>query len=141
MMTFLDKYRDVGLLLLRIGIGLMYMVTHGGPKLLGGPPLWGKVGGAMGYLGIHFAPTFWGFMAMFSEFFGAFLFLLGLFFRPACFLLLATMFVASFQHLAKGDGLSIASHAIELGIVFLAMIFIGPGRFSLEALLIRKKAK
>lgn len=32
----LDKYRDVGLLILRVGIGLMFMI-HGFPKLFGGP--------------------------------------------------------------------------------------------------------
>lgn len=141
MFRFLDAYRDTGLLVLRIGIGLMFLVIHGGPKLLGGVPQWAKLGSVMGYLGIHFAPAFWGFMGMFAEFFGALLLLLGLFFRPACFLLLINMFVAAYQHLAKGDGLVVASHAIEDGILFLGFILIGPGRFSLDELLLRKRAR
>jgi putative oxidoreductase len=36
------------------------------------------------------------------------------------------------MHLSKGDGLSVASHAIENGIVFFSLIFIGPGRLSLD---------
>lgn len=32
----LDKYRDPGLLFLRIGIGVMFMI-HGFPKLVAGP--------------------------------------------------------------------------------------------------------
>ena len=32
-LTFLNKHRHIGLLVLRIGIGLMFMV-HGAPKLL-----------------------------------------------------------------------------------------------------------
>ena len=33
---FLDKYRDIGLLILRVGIGIMFMI-HGLPKLTAGP--------------------------------------------------------------------------------------------------------
>jgi putative oxidoreductase len=32
----LDRYRDAGLLVLRIGIGVMFML-HGFPKVMGGP--------------------------------------------------------------------------------------------------------
>ncbi len=35
----LDKYRDVGLLILRVGIGIMFM-GHGLPKLIAGPEKW-----------------------------------------------------------------------------------------------------
>ena len=35
-LRFLDKYRDIGLLFLRIGIGVMF-IMHGLPKLIGGP--------------------------------------------------------------------------------------------------------
>ena len=35
------------------------------------------------------------------------------------------MLVAAISHLSKGDGLGGASHAIELGIVFLSLILIG----------------
>ena len=52
----LDKQRDKGLLILRIGIGVMFM-CHGFPKLAGGPEVWTKLGGALGALGIHFEPT------------------------------------------------------------------------------------
>ncbi len=58
----LGKYRDTGLLILRVGLGVM-MIMHGLPKLQGGPELWAGVGKSMGNIGIHFMPTFWGFMA------------------------------------------------------------------------------
>ena len=38
-LRFLDKYRDIGLLFLRIGIGVMF-IMHGLPKLIGGPEKW-----------------------------------------------------------------------------------------------------
>ncbi len=101
-LTFLNKYRDVGLLILRVGFGIMFMF-HGAPKLFGGPERWGKLGAAMGNFGIDFLPAFWGFMASFSEFFGGILLILGLFFRPACILLTLTMIVAAGFHIGRGD--------------------------------------
>lgn len=130
-LTFLNKYRDTGLLVLRIGIGLMF-ILHGAPKLFGGVEKWEKLGMAMATLGIGFAPAFWGFMAAISEFFGGICLILGVVFRPACILLTITMLVAAISHLSRGDGLGGASHAIELGIVFLSLILIGAGRYSLD---------
>ena len=130
-LTFLNKHRHIGLLVLRIGIGLMF-ILHGAPKLFGGPEKWGQIGGAMSSLGIGFAPAFWGFMAAVSEFFGGICLIVGFVFRPACILLTITMLVAAISHLSKGDGLGGASHAIELGIVFLSLILIGAGKYSLD---------
>ena len=130
-LTFLNKHRHIGLLVLRIGIGLMF-ILHGAPKLFGGVEKWEKLGMAMATLGIGFAPVFWGFMAAVSEFFGGICLILGFVFRPACILLTITMLVAAISHLSRGDGLGGASHAIELGIVFLSLILIGAGRYSLD---------
>jgi putative oxidoreductase len=123
------KRRDLGLLVLRVGIGVMF-VTHGLPKNVGGR--WAKLGEAMGNLGIEFAPTFWGFAAAISEFGGGLLLAAGVLFRPACALMLCTMIVASINHFAVGDGLGRASHAIEAGILFLSLLLIGPGRHRLR---------
>ena len=128
MWSFLGKYRDFGLLVLRLGVGVMFLF-HGWPKLMGGPVKWEALGTAMGYLGIHVIPVFWGLMAALSEFFGGVCLILGVVFRPACLLLLGTMAVAATMHLQRGDGLQVASHAIELGFVFFGLLFIGPGRF------------
>lgn len=130
-LTFLNKHRHIGLLILRIGLGCMFLI-HGGPKLFGGPEKWEKIGMAMNHLGIGFIPAFWGFMAAFSEFIGGACLILGLFFRPACILLTITMLVAAIFHLGRGDGFSGAAHPIEVGIVFLSLILIGAGKYSLD---------
>ena len=127
----LGKYRNTGLLLLRIGIGIMFII-HGFPKLAGGPQGWEGLGGSMKVIGIDFLPVFWGFMAAVTETFGGFLLIVGLFYRPACILLVFTMIIASLVHFVKGDGLQGASHAIELAIVFFSLIFIGPGKYSVD---------
>jgi putative oxidoreductase len=111
-LNFLNKHKDVGLLILRLGFGAMF-IYHGN-------------------YGITFLPSFWGFMAAFSEFVGGICIILGFFFRPACFLLAFTMATAAFMHLAAGDGLLRASHAIEVGIVFFSLIFMGPGKYSVD---------
>jgi putative oxidoreductase len=118
------KHLDLGLLVLRLGMGGMF-IGHGWPKLAGGAAKWKKVGAAMGELGIDLWPTMWGFLAAMSETLGGMLFAIGFLFRPATALLLATMVVAATQHLG-------ASHAIEAGIVFAAMLLVGPGRFALD---------
>ncbi|HAJ56164.1 MAG TPA: DoxX family protein [Candidatus Omnitrophica bacterium] len=130
----LSKYSDWGLLGLRFVFGSMF-VYYGFPKLFAGAQGWGQLGAAMGSIGISFAPVFWGFMAAFSMFFGGICLAFGLFFRPACMLLAFTMFVASAMHLKNGEGFLGAGHAIEDGAVFFGLIFIGPGRFSLDVIL------
>lgn len=127
----LGKYRNTGLLLLRVGLGVMMMV-HGFPKIAGGTEKWIAIGGSMKVIGIDFFPLVWGFMAAATETFGGFLLILGLFFRPVNLLLVFTMIIASLVHFGKGDGLSGASHAMELGIVFFALVFIGPGKYSID---------
>ena len=127
----LDKYRDIGLLILRVGIGIMF-VLHGLPKLIAGPETWTLLGGSMKALGIGFVPTVWGFMAALSECAGGILLVLGFFTRPACFFLLTTMVVATMMHIGKGDPFLKYSHAMESGILFFSLILIGPGRYSLD---------
>ncbi|WPP48314.1 DoxX family protein [Catalinimonas niigatensis] len=118
----------LGLLILRIGIGMMF-ITHGAPKLWGGPEYWEAIGENMKYLGITFAPVFWGFMAGFAEAVGGLCLILGILYIPACLLLCITMIVASISHLAGGEGIGVASHAIEAAILFLSLIFIGSGKY------------
>ncbi len=129
---------NLGLLILRIGIGIMFLL-HGFPKLMGGIQTWEFLGSQMSVVGINFAPVFWGFMAAISESLGGLLLILGLFTRPAAFLMLFTMLIATLMHLTNGDGLKGASHAIELGIVFISVIIIGAGKYSLDHLFFYRK--
>jgi len=132
----LDRHRDKGLLILRIGIGAAFVV-HGFPKLTGGPDKWAGLGQALAALGLNFAPTLMGFMAAISEFGGGLLLVLGLAARPAAFFLFMTMVVATAMHVSNGDPFMRYSHALEAGILFLSLVIIGPGRYSLDAKLSR----
>jgi putative oxidoreductase len=132
LLKFLAKYRDAGLLIMRIGLGIMFML-HGLPKLLAGPKTWAAVGSAIGNLGIDFYPKFWGFLAAATEGIGGMLLAIGIFYRPICVLLMFTMMVASLKHHKGGDEfMAKTSRPLELAIVFFGLAFIGPGRFSVD---------
>lgn len=137
-LTWLEKYRDLGLLILRLGLGAAF-IAHGWPKMMGGVEFWTRMGGMVG---APFLPAFWGFMGAFAEFGGGILLALGLLTRVAAFLLTINMAVALFAvHLRHGDDFNKYSHALEDGVVFLGLIFIGPGRYSLDYLLTRRTGR
>ncbi|MFC1667776.1 DoxX family protein [Chlamydiota bacterium] len=128
--------KDVGLLILRLGIGSAYII-HGFPKFVGGEAVWEQLGRSMEIFSINFWYSFWGFLAASSELFGGMFLILGIFIRPFCALLAGTMFVAACYHLNNGEGFLGASHAFELAIVFVSLIFLGPGSFS--SVLVKKE--
>ncbi len=130
-LQFLGAYKNFGLLIIRLGLGLSF-IMHGSPKMFGGPPVWKDVGTVMRTAGVDLAPTFWGFMAAFAEFGGGILVILGFYFRPAVLLMAITMAMALNMHLSKGDPFRVYSHAMELGIVFVSLLFVGPGKFSID---------
>lgn len=136
MALFANRYRthDLGLLLLRVGIGVMFTI-HGYPKLTGGAEAWAQLGGTMQLVGIKFAPAFWGFLAAAAEAVGGQLLAIGLFFRVACVFLLGTMVMATVMHLSSGDEFNTYSHALESAILFLSLAFIGPGKYSVDQML------
>lgn len=75
-LSSLSKFRDLGLLFLRVGIGVM-MIVHGFPKLAGGTDKWHQVGQAMTHLGIDFFPVFWGLSCAMVETLGGVFLILG----------------------------------------------------------------
>jgi putative oxidoreductase len=131
--TNLGKFRDFGLLLLRAFFGLYMAFGHGLGKITGGPEQWAGLGGTMEIFGLGFAPTFWGFMAAIAEFVGALLVTVGLLTRPAALLLVLNMTVAATAHLTGViDGSP--EMALLYGAVFLSLIFVGPGKYSVDEL-------
>lgn len=126
----LGNYRNAGLFIARTGIGAM-MIFHGLPKIAH-PEKWAGLGEAMGSLHIHFWPTFWGFVAALTETVGGLFSILGLWFRLVSLFMIFLFMVASLHHFNTGGDMGEASHAIELGFVYIGFLFLGPGKFSVD---------
>ncbi len=131
MWSSLGNYRDCALLFLRLALGIFYTWTHGWSQLAGGPSAWKHTGLAMKHIGISFAPTFWGFLAALAATGAIGFVILGLFFRPACLLIFLTLLVAA-SITIESVGIPRSSHTIELAILVLSLIFIGPGKYSVD---------
>ena len=126
----LSNYKNFGLLIIRLGLGIMF-IYHGVPKLQGGEKQWEQLGASMGVLGIHFAPMVWGLACAIVETVGGLFLILGFWFRPVCVLLIINLAVAALVSY-KGGGLGDASHAIEDAVTFLGLLFLGPGKYSID---------
>lgn len=127
----LGNYRNLGLFILRTGLGALMMV-HGYPKLTGGPAVWTSLGHAMNNLHMPYIPVFWGFMCAVTETIGGLFCVLGLWFRSVALLRIFNFVVAALSHLCKGDGIQEAAHALELVFVFAGLLFLGPGLWSVD---------
>ncbi|MCA9400740.1 MAG: DoxX family protein [Candidatus Omnitrophica bacterium] len=128
------RYTDLGLFLLRVfaGIGIAY---HGYGKIFGG--YMDKFILGVERMGFPM-PEVFAWMAAASEFAGGILLAIGLFTRPAAFLIFSTMFVAFF--IAHGDD---PFSKKELAACYLVMsgclMLTGGGAFSLKKERCKKK--
>ena len=134
---------DVAALVLRLTAGAIF-IPHGWAKVFGN----GGVAAFASDLPSYHIPVFLGYVAAYAELFGASLLIIGLISRVDAFLLACTMFVAAFVVLLP-DALQDAPtfftvmKAIELPLSLfalnLALVFMGPGRLSLDHLIWRKR--
>jgi putative oxidoreductase len=127
----LSNYKNFGLLVIRLGLGITF-IFYGYPMLMGGVSGWKDLGHSTRYIGIHFWPVVWGFLAAATEALGGFLLLIGFAFRPVCILMILTLIVAASTHLGKGEGFDGAIHAIEDALIFAGLLFVGPGKYSVD---------
>ncbi|MEP1152544.1 MAG: DoxX family protein [Balneola sp.] len=131
-LKFLEKYRNEGLLLLRVGVGINYILIHGWGKITGGVERWASLGQVMPDFGHDEISIFWGLMAALAESLGALLFVLGYKFRFVSAVLGFTMLVAVYAHLSGGDSWGQAAQALKMVFVFFGMMMIGSGKYALD---------
>jgi putative oxidoreductase len=127
------NWNDIGLLVLRVGVGAFMLVAHGWGKLAGFGDLAGKFPDPIG-LGSTFSLV----LAIFAEVLCALLVILGLGTRFAAVPLLTTMLVAAIVVHAD-DPWSKKEFALLYAIPFLTLIFTGGGRYALDSLIRWKK--
>lgn len=126
-LIYSEDYIALGLLILRIGIGIAFVV-HGMPKVFGGAE---HLAGALAKAGIP-GGVVGAYLAGLAEFFGGLALIAGILFRPATIALGFTMVVALAFHLNLGDGFVKFSHALESLVLFVALTITGPGRYSMD---------
>ena len=129
----LEPYRDVGLLIIRLGFGLGFVWFHGLPKLTGGSERWAGTGGAMESIGIGVGAEWFGLAAALVETLGGLMLTAGLLFRPVALGLMFVMFVATANHFVTGQGSP--AHSFKNIWLFAGLVLTGPGRYSLDALI------
>ncbi len=126
-MKFLDSLQPLGLLVLRVALGLIFF-THGYPKLI-------RANVDMQQFFVqHGLPAQFVYVAGVLEAFGGALLVLGLFTRPAALLLAIEMGVAIWK-VHSGGGI-MAVHLYEfplaLAAASLALATVGPGTISVD---------
>lgn len=127
MLKFLDRFQPLGLLVLRLVLGVV-MVAHGYPKVFGGLP---KHVGLVASLGL---PGWLGYFSAGAEFLGGILVMAGLLTRVASLFILIDMAVAVWKvhwsHGLKGPGGY--EFPLSLAAIALALIFYSAGPLSLD---------
>jgi putative oxidoreductase len=126
-MNFLNSLQHLGLLVLRLSLGLIFF-THGYPKLAH------SGAGMQGFFIQHDLPGYFVFVSGVLEVFGGILLALGLFTRGAALLLAIEMGVAIWKVHSSGGYLAV--HNYEFPLAMLASSFalatVGAGLLSLD---------
>lgn len=125
--------QDLGLLFLRVSIGLMMMIAHGWPKLAGFTTYSTTFPEVMGMSG-QVSLT----LAVFAEFFCSFALIFGILTRLVSIPLLITMLTAVLV-IHADDPWNKKEFALLYAIPYLTLIFTGGGKFSLDSILLKKK--
>jgi putative oxidoreductase len=130
-LQFLGKYRETGLLLIRVSIGLIFIILIV-RVLWNGHGSWEHFGAAMRHLDFHSHFQVWGFIGALAGCAGGVLMILGLFFRIGvlCALVVTLVYVVALRSAAGGFYRRLP--AIEMSILLLSLLFIGPGTYSVD---------
>ncbi len=129
-LQFLGKYREGGLLLIRVSIGLMFVILIA-PVLWSGQRGWEHFGSAMRHLDFHSHYAFWGFVGALAGCAGGLLMVLGLFFRIGVLLTLAVTLVY-LVGVWGAEGFHVRILPLEMSVVLFSLLFIGPGKYSVD---------
>jgi putative oxidoreductase len=130
-LQFLSKYRETGLLLIRVSLGIIFLMLIT-PVLWSGQSAWDHFGSAMRYLDIKGHYKFWGFVGAVAGCAGGVLMILGLFFRVGVLLALAITLVHLVAVWDSHGDFYARLPALEMSILLLSLLFIGPGKYSVD---------
>ena len=126
-MKFLNTLQPLGLLVLRVSLGLIFF-SHGYPKLAH------SGAGMQSFFVEHGLPGYFVYISGVLEVFGAILMVLGLFTRAAALLLAIEMGVAIWKVHSTASYLAVHNYEFPLAILAgsFALATVGAGSFSLD---------
>ena len=128
-MTFLSKYREAGLLLLRLSLGCFFLYLSA-PVLIGGAAKWAHFAAPLRHLGLHSHLQWWGLAGALVQTIGSVLMIFGLFFRIGVILVLICLTTHALSIWKIG---SIVAYASLLAcLILVSLLFVGPGRMSVD---------
>jgi len=129
-LAFLAKYREAGLLLMRVSLGLLFILFTA-PVLIAGPKAWAHFGAGAGHFGLNAHFQIWGFLGALLGCLGGVLMIFGLFFRIGVLFLL----VLALGHaigVYDETGFRAALPSVEMCFVLAGLLFVGPGTYSVD---------
>ena len=129
-LAFLAKYRETGLLLIRVSLGVIF-ILYTAPALIGGPKAWAHFGAGAGHFGLDSHFQIWGFLGSLAGCLGGVLIIFGLFFRIGV-LLVFVLALGYALAVYTGTGFRAALPSIEMCFVLAGMLFVGPGKYSVD---------
>jgi putative oxidoreductase len=135
-MHIFDKLKPLALLLLRWGLGLIF-IYHGYPKLFGQTPRFIE---SFARLGL---PPYTVYLVGIVEVFGGALLFVGLFTRAAGLFLMADMAAAIWKYNLKEGVEAVSDYELPLvlGLATFALVTVGAGAIALDHAIFRGKSK
>lgn len=130
-MSYLTDLQLIGLTLIRIGFGIIFLI-FGYNKLISGSIYLAELGSAMGLFGITWGYILWGYLAALTEIMGGLSFISGFYTRIATVPLAWLLIVAIRFHLEKNDPFSKWAFACLCLCVVIAFFISGSGIYSFD---------
>ncbi len=133
-------FGHLGLLLLRVGVGVVFLY-HGMPILVGGKESWTALAAEIQPIAPQAVLVTWAFAVGAVEVVCGVLLFLGLYARLAALLLLFEMTIVFGYFLSTAPGELLTLFSLKDVLLFLALILMGPGVYSVDQVLFNRKVK
>ena len=134
------RHQNVGLLFLRLGVGSIFII-YGLLNHQIGPDTWPEMGYLLVPYGINISPEICGWTGALLELVGGSLLVLGIFPRLGCFLLLTVSAITLGIHLHNEEAFSLYAGTLQSIVLFVGLMYIGPGKYTLSELLLWKRGR
>ncbi len=131
-LTGLSRFDFFGVLLLRIGVGAL-IAYHGFPLWAAGTDTWERIGSTVSLIGISSFHLIFGIASVVIQSVGGIFLILGIFTRGFALILSVIVGFALANLIIRSSEIDnvIVVYA-QINLVLLSLVFIGPGRLSLD---------